>query len=123
MSTISTDISTLSSETVRDIVDLSNILHSRIYHDISDVIGGAGESLDTLRELELFVTDLSDDTVTSLISRVADLSGRETSHYTSLSTDIVDLSEAFNNDVDDLSSITFSTLSTEISDLSSDTSR
>ena len=56
-STIEAEISTLSSESVRDIIDLSNI-RSRIYHDISDVIGGAGESLDTLRELELFVTDL-----------------------------------------------------------------
>jgi hypothetical protein len=116
--TISTEISTLSSETLRDIVDLSNILHSRIYHDISDVIGGAGESLDTLRELELFVTDLSDATVTALASKVADLSGRETAHYISLSTDIKDLSDSFNSDVGDLSSLVFNTLSTEISDLS-----
>jgi hypothetical protein len=107
----------LSSETLRDIVDLSNILHSRIYHDISDVIGGAGESLDTLRELEVFVTDLSDATVTSLVSKVADLSGRETAHYASVSTDIKDLSDAFNSDVGDLSSVVFNSLSTEISDL------
>ena len=120
---LSTEISTLSSETLRDIIDLSNILHSRIYHDISDVIGGAGESLNTLRELELFVTELSGDTVTNLISKVVDLSGRETLHYNTLSTEIVNINNDIENEISELSSITFSTLSTEIADLSSETSR
>jgi hypothetical protein len=117
LSTISTDISTLSSETVRDIFDLSSALHRRIIIDISEVIGGAGESLDTLRELELFVTDLSDSTVTSLISKVVDLSSRETSHFNLLSSELDTFDTEITNQINDLSSRTFSTLSTEISDL------
>ena len=69
--------------------------------------------MDTLRELELFVTDLSDDT-TGLVSTVADLSGRETTHYTSLSTTIVTNNNTVNTNISDLSSLTFHTLSTEI---------
>ena len=107
MTTINTSISTLSSEAVRDITDLSNILHSRIFKDISDVIGGAGESLDTLRELEVFITSLSGDTVTGLVSNVTDLSGRENTHYTTLSTTIVNLDSSVSSDISDLSSLTF----------------
>ena len=98
-------------------------MHRRIIIDISEVIGGAGESLDTLLELELFVTDLSDSTVTSLISKVVDLSSRETSHFNLLSSELDTFDTEITNQINDLSSRTFSTLSTEISDLSSDTSR
>ena len=120
---LSTEISTLSSETLRDIIDLSNILHSRIYHDISDVINGAGPALDTLGELERFVRELSGDKITNLISKVVDLSGRETSHYNTLSTEIVNINNDIDNEISELSSITFSKLSTEISTLSSETTR
>ena len=113
----------MSVNVIRDISDLSSALHVKIYNDISAVIGGAGDALDTLRELELFVTDLSDATVTSLVSTVADLSGRETSHYNSLSTTIETNEATISTEVSDLSSLTFHTLSVEISDLSSDTSR
>ena len=105
------------------LVDLSNVLHTKINVDISNVIGGAGEALDTLKELEDFVTDLSGSTVTDLVSKVVDLSAREQGHYTQVSSNIVSLNTYTDNIVDDLSSITFHTLNTEISDLSSDTSR
>jgi len=121
--TLATDLQDLSVNVIRDISDLSSALHVKIYNDISAVIGGAGDALDTLRELELFVTDLSDATVTSLVSTVADLSGRETSHYNSLSTTIETNEATISTEVSDLSSLTFHTLSVEISDLSSDTSR
>ena len=87
------------------------------------MIGGAGESLNTLRELELFDTELSGDTVTDLITKVVDLSGRETLHYNTLSTEIVNINNSAENEISELSSITFSRLSIEISTLSSETAR
>ena len=106
-----------------EINDLSNILHNKINVDISNVIGGAGESLDTLRELELFVTDLSGGTVTNLISKVVDLSAREILHHSQLSAGIITLSSESVRDIRDLSSLTFNTLSTEIADLSGEATR
>ena len=74
------------------------------------MICGAGESLDTLRELEVFVTSLSGDTVTGLVSTVADLSGRENTHYSTLSTEIVNLDTSVSSEITDLSSYTSSEL-------------
>jgi len=73
-STISTEIYDLSQETISDIADLSSALHQRIYNDISAVIGGAGPALDTLKELEDYVTGLSGNIVGDLITDVIDLS-------------------------------------------------
>ena len=73
-STISTEIYDLSQETMSDIADLSSVLHDRIYNDISAVIGGAGPALDTLKELEDYVTGLSGNIVGDLITDVIDLS-------------------------------------------------
>ena len=73
-STLSTEIYDLSQETINDMADLSSVLHQRIYNDISAVIGGAGPALDTLKELEDYVTGLSGNTVGALITDLIDLS-------------------------------------------------
>ena len=73
-STLSTEIYDLSQETINDMADLSSVLHQRIYNDISAVIGGAGPALDTLKELEDYVTGLSGNTVGDLITDLIDLS-------------------------------------------------
>ena len=122
-SIIVTEISTLSSEYIRDILDLSQTLHTKINQDLSAVIGGAGPALDTLKELQDFVTDLSGDTVTSLVSKVADLSGRESTKHATLSTAIVTLDNNVASDISDLSSLTFNTITDSISTLSSEVVR
>jgi len=106
-----TDLSNYtSSELTREIVDLSNILHTRIYNDISNVIGGAGEALDTLKELEDYVTGLSGNTITNIITDLNDISGRETTHFTALSAEI--------NDLSGRETTHFTALSTDINDIS-----
>ena len=102
--------------------DISRNLNDKINTDISNVIGGASESLDTLLELENYVTDLSDGRVATLLVDFIDLSGREDQHYMQLSNEIITLSSESVRDISDLSSITFHTISTEIVDLSSYTS-
>ena len=104
------------------IADISRNLNDKINTDISNVIGGASESLDTLLELENYVTDLSDGRVAALLVDFIDLSGRESQHYMQLSNEIITLSSESVRDISDLSSITFHTISTEIVDLSSYTS-
>ena len=94
------------------IADISRNLNDKINTDISNVIGGASESLDTLLELENYVTDLSDGRVATLLVDFIDLSGRESQHYMQLSNEIITLSSESVRDISDLSSITFHTIST-----------
>ena len=72
--TLSIEIYDLSQETLSDIEDLSSALHQKINVDISAVIGGAGPALDTLKELEDYVTGLSGNTVAGLVTDLIDLS-------------------------------------------------
>ena len=92
------------------IEDISRNINDKVTRDISNVIGGASESLDTLLELENYVTDLSDGQFATLVVDVLDMSGRESQHYVILSNEIVDLSSESVRDISDLSSITFSTI-------------
>jgi trimeric autotransporter adhesin len=104
------------------IADISTNLNDKINRDISNVIGGASESLNTLLELENYVTDLSEGKIGTLITDFLDLSGREAQHFAQVTNDIITLSNEKVRDISDLSSITFHTISTEIVDLSSYTS-
>ena len=106
------------------IEDISRNLNDKVNRDISNVIGGASESLDTLLELENYVTDLSDGRVATLINDFIDLSGRESQHFVELSNEIISVSnESIGVDeLNDLSSIAFHTISAEIFDLSGYTS-
>ena len=72
--TLSTEIYDLSQETLSDIQDLSQTLHTKINVDLAAVIGGAGPALDTLKELEDYVTGLSGNIVGDLITDVLDIS-------------------------------------------------
>ena len=92
--TLSTEIYDLSQETISDIADLSSVLHERIYNDISAVIGGAGPALDTLKELEDYVTGLSGNIVGDLI------------------TDVIDLSNSIPTTLNDLTDVSTSTITT-----------
>ena len=103
--------------------DISRNLNDKINRDISNVIGGASESLDTLLELENYVTDLSEGKIGKAITDILDISGRETAHYNQLSNEIIDLSNdsVREQSILDLSSTTFDTIDTEISTLSNET--
>ena len=105
------------------IEDISRNINDRVTRDLSNVIGGASESLDTLLELENYVTDMSEGKIGKAITDILDISGRESQHYIILSNEIVDLSSETVRDITDLSSYTSSELSREISDLSSETVR
>ena len=105
------------------IEDISRNINDRVTRDLSNVIGGASESLDTLLELENYVTDMSEGKIGKAITDILDISGRESQHYIILSNEIVDLSSESVRDITDLSSYTSSELSREISDLSSETVR
>ena len=103
--------------------DISRNINDKINRDISNVIGGASESLDTLLELENYVTDLSEGKIGKAITDILDISGRETTHYNQLSNEIIDLSNDSmrKQSILDLSSTIFDTIDTEISTLSNET--
>lgn len=61
------------------IADISQNLNDKINRDISNVIGGASESLDTLLELENYVTDLSEGRFAKAVADILDISGEKVS--------------------------------------------
>ena len=72
-------------------MDLSQTLHTKINVDLAAVIGGAGPALDTLKELEDYVTGLSGNTVGNLITDLIDLSNSVPRQFN----DLNDVSTAF----------------------------
>ena len=102
---LSTEIRDLSSETVRDIIDLSSYTSSELSLDKSRL------SL----ELSTEIRDLSSETVRD----ITDLSSYTSSE---LSLDKSRLSLELSTEIRDLSSLTFQTIHTKITDLSSYTS-
>ena len=86
------------------------------------MIGGAGESLNTLRELELFVTELSGDTVMILLQKWWIYLGEKHLITMSCPQKLVNVNNSADSEIVDLSHYIF-TLSTEIAPLSSETTR
>ena len=136
-------IADLSSESVRDINDLSTAVFAKINVEIADLLDNAPGTLDTLKEIADVLGDPTDSSggIGSILTKLHDISARlltsignssadlnsqitDLSNYTSteLSRQISDLSSDSVRDISDLSSLTFHTLSVEISDLSSYTS-